>query len=263
MNKNLTNGILSFSFTLFQGLPLDARAVARQGGVSKYPWETLNMGGTVGDNPLHVAENKARAMRALDISPDNVFDVWQVHSTEVFYTRNPRKPEDPYTKADIILTDKPGLTLFMRFADCVPLFIYDPVWQAIGIGHAGWQGTINNVAGIMVTAMMNQFGSHPEDLLAAIGPAICLQHYPVGRDIYERFRLITETFSENGLFADEDHYHLDLKKINENQFRQIGVNKIENSGMCTACEPDLWFSHRRDNGQTGRFGAFITLTGRS
>ena len=93
--------------------------------------------------------------------------------------------DQPHVKADIIISDKPGLALFMRFADCVPIFIYDPSNNAIGIAHAGWQGTSKNVAGTLVKAMQSQFNSKPGELLAAIGPAICREHYQVGQEVID------------------------------------------------------------------------------
>jgi YfiH family protein len=162
-------------------------------------------------------------------------------------------------KADIIISDEPGLALFMRFADCVPIFIFDPTKKAIGIAHAGWQGTSKNVAGSLVNAMQTRFNSIPGELLAAIGPAICLKHYPVGHEVKDAIQEdIGDQFQGASSLMD-GNIHIDLKKCNEIQLLRAGVRQVENSETCTVCENENWFSHRGENGATGRFGAFIKL----
>lgn len=99
----------------------------RRGGCSPDPWTTLNMGGTVGDDPGRVRENRNRALQALNRTPESVYDVWQVHGTKVAIAEAPRPTELPHLQADTILTNLPGITLLMRFADCVPILLHDPV----------------------------------------------------------------------------------------------------------------------------------------
>ncbi|MBA4420463.1 MAG: peptidoglycan editing factor PgeF [Anaerolinea sp.] len=259
MKYEEVDGICAFSFNLFGGKPVKARVLTRNGGISLTPWNSLNLGGTVGDEPQHVAENKNRVMQAYRLDLEGVFDVWQVHSADWVYATNHRRVNEPHQRADIIITDKPGLTLMMRFADCVPLFVYDPINHASGMAHAGWQGTLKNVAGMLVKAMKEKFASQPESLLAGIGPAICMEHYPVGVETFAQFKELPGCAEESAVSTSNGSHHLDLKKINELQFRLAGVNTVENSSMCTACQEELWFSHRRDKGRTGRFGAFIQL----
>src|SRR5512137_1041828 len=103
----------------------------RQGGVSPNPWAALNMGGTVGDEPHRVNENRQRALRTLGCSLDSVYDVWQVHGVNVVVTGAPRPLNMAHLEADVILTSTPGVTLMMRFADCVPILLHDPKRKAI------------------------------------------------------------------------------------------------------------------------------------
>jgi len=132
-----------------------------------------------------VAENHQRLFSALDRPASSVFDAWQVHSADVVVADGPRN-DRPHTKGDIILTDDPGVTLLMRFADCVPILLYDPHRRAIGIAHAGWLGTVRRAAGIAVQAMVQTFQSDPADILAGLGPSIGPDHYMVGEEVVEQ-----------------------------------------------------------------------------
>jgi YfiH family protein len=259
MIPSWNDGIQSFSFDLFSSHPIQAEVITRKGGVSPVPWSSLNLGGTVGDDPENVLENKRRVIKAFNLSPEKIFDVWQVHSADWVYSNQTRPIEQPHVKADIIISDEPGLTLFMRFADCVPIFIYDPFKNAIGIAHAGWQGTSKNVVGNLVGAMQTRFNSIPGELLAAIGPAICMKHYPVGHEVKDAIQVDIGNQIQDVSSVVDGNIHIDLKKCNEIQLIMAGVNQVENSETCTVCENENWFSHRGENGKTGRFGAFIKM----
>jgi YfiH family protein len=237
----------------------------RQGGVSPAPWAELNLGGTVGDDPHRVAENRELAFNALGRRMDTLFDVWQVHSSEVVCTRSARPPKVPHQKADAILTDQPGITLFMRFADCVPILLFDPRTHAIGLVHAGWKGTVIRTAAEAVRAMHLEYGSEPGDILAAIGPSIGAHHYEVGVEVVEQ---VTRTFGEDaaGLLSSVDGdqasgVQFDLWAANRLILEQEGIKQIEISGICTACHLEDWYSHRGEKGKTGRFGVLIGLEG--
>ena len=114
------NGIRYYTFDIFPHMLVQA-VFTRRGGVSPAPWNSLNVGGTVGDDRTRVQENRLRSFTALERGLNSMFDVWQVHSTEAVFAEAPRPPEVDHYKADIIFTDRPGVTLYMRFADCVPI----------------------------------------------------------------------------------------------------------------------------------------------
>jgi YfiH family protein len=253
--------LTTYAFENLEQYPVVSRVISRKGGHSAQPFDSLNLGGTVGDDPEHLALNKQRVWQTFEIDPENVYDAWQVHGNTVIHATEGRKAGQPHLKADILVANTVGLTLLMRFADCVPLVVYDPQHHAIGIAHAGWQGTVLNVAGTLVAAMRSTFGSIPDALIAGIGPAICLYHYQVGKDVYEQFSEVAGIDSSQSRITRGEEYFVDLKKVNLTQFRQAGVVNIENSDLCTACDAEHWFSHRRDAGKTGRFGAFIQLQG--
>lgn len=250
------DGIRYFHFDSFQ--PRHA-VFTRHGGLSPEPWTSLNVGGTVGDDLTRVRANRNRSLAALGCDPASVFDVWQVHSADVVCANAPRADGQSLQKADIILTDNPALTLYMRFADCVPLFFHDPRRGVIGIAHAGWQGTLRDVATVTVTTMQKQYGSKPADLIAGIGPSIGPDHYEVGSDVILQVMHKFGDDSEQVLASHDGRIHFDLWKTNRILLERAGVGQVETAAVCTACHLEDWFSHRAEKGRTGRFGALISL----
>jgi len=246
-------------FYQFETLKVHHAVFTRHGGVSPEPWNSLNLGGTVGDETERVEQNRLLSFKALECKPESIFDAWQVHSADVVCVDAPRNASEPYHKADIILTDKPEVTLFMRFADCVPIMFHDPNKGVIGISHAGWMGTVRNVAGATVNAMCNEYGSNPSDIVACIGPSIGPDHYEVGDDVISQASQLFGEDSKLVLQPREQKIHFDLWKANHLLLEKAGVTKIELAGICTACHTNDWFSHRAEKGMTGRFGALISL----
>lgn len=231
----------------------------RKGGVSPQPWSTLNLGGTVGDSRENVVENRRRIFETLGIKVTTIFDVWQIHSDKVIITNKPRPLDQPHEKADAILTNNPEVTLFMRFADCVPILLYDPVRRVVGLIHAGWMGTVQQITSKTVLLMREHFDSNPADILAGIGPSIGADHYIIREDVAQK---VKESFGEDSvkiLHTNGDTIHLDLWAANEILLRKIGVKSVEVSNQCTACDLKRWFSHRAEQGKTGRFAALIKL----
>jgi len=252
------SGIRYFSFNSFSRAVRQA-VFTRRGGVSPAPWHSLNVGGLVGDDLVHVKENRVRSFRALGRSPESIFDSWLIHSTDVLCTDQPRNLNEPPAQADAILTDNPHVTLFMRFADCVPLLFHDPQKGIVGLAHAGWMGTIRGMARAAVEKMKSRYGSRPENIIAAIGPSIGADHYEVGPDVIGKVRKAFGVDGERLLEQRNGSVYLDLWMANYIELQKIGVEKIEVAGVCTACHPEDWFSHRGERGKTGRFGALIGL----
>ena len=245
------------TFESFAGLPHGV--FTRRGGVSPAPWSTLNVGGSVGDDMVHVRENRVRSFAALGRDADSLHDVWLVHGTDVVYAEAPRDLSLKSPQADLLFTDNPNVTLFMRFADCVPLLFHDPKKGVVGISHAGWMGTVKGVAKASIAAMKARYGSDPRDVRAAIGPSIGPDHYEVGADVAEQVRASFGAQAESLLEPRGDRFHLDLWSANRIQLEEAGVGNVEVSGICTACHLDDWFSHRAEKGKTGRFGALLSL----
>ena len=250
------NGLRYFQF---DSLQTRHAVFTRRGGVSPEPWGSLNVGGTVGDDLSRVRQNRQLSFRALDRAPESIFDVWQVHSADVVCARAPRLEGEPVRQADVILTDKPEVSLFMRFADCAPILAHDPRKGVVGVAHAGWMGTLRDVAGSMVNAMITNYNSNPADIVACIGPSIGPDHYEIGADVILQVMQKFGDDSEKALRSVNGKIHFDLWKTNRILLEQAGVQNIEVAGICTACHTDEWFSHRAEKGRTGRFGALITL----
>ena len=252
------SGLRYYQFDLFQG-NLTHALFTRAGGVSPEPWTGLNVGATVGDDLQRVRENRNRMITALGRDPETVYDVWQVHGVEVAIAAAPRLPETPHLHADAILTDQPSVTLVMRFADCVPVLLHDPVRGVVGIAHAGWMGTVKGTVCAAVDAMQTRFGSRPADIRAGIGPAIGPDHYEIGADVAAQVRSAFGDQAAHLLEERNGATFFDLWSANRLHLERAGVGQIEVAGICTACHTEDWFSHRAEKGRTGRFGAVIAL----
>jgi len=251
-----------YTFDIFQDAPITQAAFTRRGGVSPEPFAGLNVGATVGDDLDNVAENRRRIFQAVGRDVASLADSWQVHGAEVLVVEQrglPAIERNVAPKADALITAKPDITLFMRFADCVPILLYDPGRPAVGIAHAGWQGTVKRTATEAVKAMQARYGSRPVEMLAAIGPSISPPEYEVGPEVVDQLR---QSFGEK---ADEllpqynGNPHLDLWRANRLALEEAGVEHIEVAGICTARHLEDWFSHRGERGVTGRFGVLIGL----
>jgi len=251
-----------FTFASLSDAGVRHAAFTRRGGVSPRPWESLNVGGLVGDDPVRVVENRRRCFQTVGYQPESMYDVWQVHGDDVICTSAPRPLDVPHRRADVILTDRPGVNLFMRFADCVPVFLYDPRRVVVGLAHAGWQGTVKRTVSAAIVAMHDEYGSNPGDILAGIGPSIGAHHYEVGSDVVGQVRAAFGEDADALLVSPNGHEHpvqFDLWAANRLILEDSGVRHIELAGLCTACHPEDWFSHRGEKGQTGRFGVLIGL----
>jgi len=257
------DSIRYFTFDSLDVHRLKHAVFSRVGGVSPIPWDTLNVGGTVGDAPERVRANRSRIVRSLNVRYESLFDVWQIHSAHVMSAKAPRNPNSDYHKADAILTDQEKVTLFMRFADCVPILLYDPKKRVIGIIHSGWQGVVKHIARETVKALVECYGTNPGDLVAAIGPSIGPDHYQIGPEVSAQVESsYNEDASEILLVRDGSDgicTHLDLWKANAIDLQQSGVRNIEISEICTACHLVDWYSHREEGGRTGRFGVLFAL----
>ena len=252
------DGLRFFQFDSLADYNLDHAILTRYGGVSPAPWNSLNYGRTVGDDDKRVTENIVRGLRATGSALNQAFDVWQVHSATVIRADEPNLAGG-HLKADAIITDRPGVTLMMRFADCVPIMIFDSRLRAAGVAHAGWLGTVRGVATELVRSLRQEYGSRPADLVAGIGPSVGPDHYPVGENVIMQLEEAHGAPVLDHLKLIDGATHLDLWSANEAQLRSAGVLSIEVSEICTACNLQDWYSHRGENGNTGRFGAHLAI----
>lgn len=208
--------------------------------------------------------------RAVGIEPERLVGIHQVHGGKVivataFHAGSGSAPGSLLAgEADALITNEPNLPLMTLHADCQPLLLADPIRRIVGVAHAGWRGVVSDVAGETVRAMGTKFGSNPADVVAFLGPAIGVKCYEVGTEVVEAWRQIYP--GSNGTQAVHDaavKSHFDLTRANRLLFERAGVpaQNIEESGICTQCQGDHWFSHRGQGPVTGRFGAMIGITG--
>lgn len=255
----MTDGLAFYRFDGLGAPPVLHAISTRLGGHSQAPFAALNIGHTVGDDPEAVERNHALLYAALGLSAEWVVTARQVHGNRVVVATEAHAGQT-MPETDALVTDAAGLYLMLRFADCVPVMLYDPQRRAVGLAHAGLQGTLARVTARTVEAMVTQLACRAGDLRAAIGPSIGPCCYQVGPEVTEAFR---EAFPDAPHLLSrgsaDGRAYLDLWAANALQLARAGVRQIEVSRLCTACRTDLFFSHRAEQGRTGRFAALIGL----
>ncbi len=263
MGKNMWVG----QFSLFSSALVVHGISTRFGGVSAPPYDSLNMALHVGDNSAAVLENRRRFCRALGILTERIATPEQVHGDQIFCVTEKEAGRGwqnygmAISQTDALMTDVLGLPLFLCYADCVPVLLFDPVRRAVAIAHAGWKGTLRCIASKTLRAMTAAFGTDPKDCLAAIGPAIGAENYPVGDEVAAQFRAAFPAWEKKIVRLAEGAPHLDLWAANRLQLETAGLPKehVDTAGVCTVDNRQLFFSYRADGGRTGRIGAVIAL----
>jgi YfiH family protein len=252
-----------YRFEQLNGDPALVHAVfTRQGGVSAPPYESLNLGHTVGDEPVAVEVNHDRVYQAMGTTRSRAVTCHLTHSADALLVTAADRGR-VVGQGDAMITVDVGVFLSMRFADCAPILLHDPVRRAVGLAHAGWRGTVKNVAESVVQAMVDSLGCSPQNITAVIGPAIGPCCYQVGRDVIQAVEAIfpqrSASDSSTHLFSRRNGHHayFDLWEANRRQLKTAGVGQTVVSGLCTACHTDHFFSHRAERGKTGRFGVVI------
>ena len=240
----------------------------RKGGVSTGIFSSMNLNFKRGDDPDAVLENYRRMAAALNMRVEDMVLSDQTHTTNVrVITEEDRgkgilKPQD-YSDVDGMITNVPGIVLVTSYADCVPLYFVDPVRKAIGLSHSGWKGTVGHIGQKTVWKMHEVYGSEPKDIVAAIGPSICQSCYEVSDDVAEAFRANFTADEAADILLDKGNgkYQLDLWKANWYVRTDAGIltEHLSVTDLCTACHPDLLWSHRKTNGQRGGLSAFLSL----
>lgn len=259
MLQKTVNGISLYQFESFNELPIQHAFFGRKGGVSLAHYESLNQGNTVGESRENIIENRRRSFEAIQRPVESIFDVWQVHGTTILCSEAPRPLDEPHQKADAVFTQNPEVTLFMRFADCVPIMLFDPITKTVGIIHAGWQGTVKKIVSVAIETIREHYQVDPANLFAGIGPSIGKCHYQVGNEVVEAVNNSFGSHADALIEFREGKSYFDLWKANEILLKTAGVSKIQVAEICTACHTDEFFSHRAEKGSTGRFAGALHL----
>ncbi len=236
----------------------------RIGGVSSFPENDLNLAGYDEDSHENIHENRRRFLSVFD-DKFQLTTVWQIHSDLVKIVESKTDIENTEEKYDALISRLPQVLIGVKTADCVPVLIGDPQTKAFAAIHAGWRGTVESIVVSAIEKMRENYGSQPENLICAIGPAAGCRNYEVGKDVIEAF---TEKFSTSGkLFTEtrKDHALIDLHKANKDQLLSIGAKEenIFTAPLCTMERLDLFFSYRAEKkiyGKTGRLMSVIGAT---
>ena len=240
----------------------------KEGGVSKGDFATMNVSFTRGDDEEAVLENYRRIGNIFGVELTDIVVSHQTHTTNVMrVTREDGGKgvvfDRDYQDIDGLITNEKNLVLCTMYADCVPLYFVDVKNQAIGLSHSGWKGTAGQMGKRTLERMVEEFGTKPEDVYAAIGPSICMDCYEVSADVIEAFCKVFTKEEMNIISYEKENgkYQLDLWKANEIILLNAGVlpEHIEVTRLCTHCNSDRMFSHRRTGDRRGNLGAFLCL----
>lgn len=261
---NRKNGVLFYTITLFEETGLVKHGFStREGGVSEGCYSSMNLRFNCDDKRENVIENYRIIAETLGMDYKKLVLSKQVHG-DVIHTvteadmGNGITHENKFDSVDALITDQKGIPLVTLYADCVPLFFLDKRQGIAALSHSGWKGTVGRIGQKTVEKMKNDYGSRAEDILTAIGPSIQECHFEVGDDVAEIF---IREFGNDTAVRYGAKYHVNMQKAIEKQFIESGIlpENIDNSGICTYCNSDLLFSHRKTNGRRGNLGAFIEL----
>ena len=248
-----------------EGIAVPHCFTTRIGGVSEGYLSSLNLGIHRGDDPRNVEKNYEILANELGFDMEKLVFTRQTHTNIVRAVDESncgeglRREVEP--ECDALVTDTPGLVLAAFTADCTPILLHDPVTGAVGAVHAGWRGTVADIAGNAVRAMGDRFGTKPEDIRAAIGPNIGVCCFETHADVPEAVRAVLGEEAEGFIVPTGEKFRVDLKGINAALLRRAGVKHIEVSCDCTACRPDRFWSHRRLGNDRGSLAAIIVCEG--
>ena len=265
--KHIKDNLWHGKFSIF---PEDVAVHAistRLGGVSRAPYDSLDLALHVGDAADNVLANRRTFTASLGLDAARIVTPNQVHGDVVARVtaadagRGATSYEDSIRETDALITDEPELPLLLCFADCTPIVFLDPEHRACGIAHGGWKGTVASIAEKTLRRMGEAFGTKPEDVLVGIGPSIGPCCFEVGAEVADRFRAAFP-YADDYLVTEQDgHPHVNLWEANRQQMLRMGVpeEQIEVAGECTCCRHKWYYSYRADGGKTGRIAAMIAL----
>jgi hypothetical protein len=251
MQQNLSSSHIG-NRIVFQNLSLPHLAHGvfnRWGGVSKGPWSSLNAAYTVGDSILDVKHNRQLIKDALGV--ERLISARQIHGAKVHVVEKMPAADVEVDGCDALLTTVAGIGLLIQHADCQAILLHDPVLKVAGIVHAGWRGSVANIIASTITNMVDVFGTHPADVLAAISPSLgpcCAEFVNYEKELptaFNRFQVRPAYF---------DFWQISLQQL---QMAGLRPAHISLAGECTVCQPD-YFSYRREK-ITGRCASVIGL----
>lgn len=237
---------------------------SRKEGTSSGIFTSLNLGVHTMDEPESVQHNFELFCRDISVDPQHLVVPQQVHGTSVRTVgaedRGKGLFSDGLSETDALVTNCPGVALAAFYADCTPILLFDPVGRVIAAVHSGWRGTAGKIVQQAVSVMRKQFGSSSKNILAALGPSIKQCHFEVDEDVYLEFLCRFRGMAERCMIQKNGKYYIDTDSLNVHSLLEMGLlqENISVCRLCTYCEQDLFYSHRRE-GETGRMCAVIEL----
>ncbi len=236
----------------------------RLGGVSEFPENDLNLAGYDEDSAENIAENRRRFLGVFE-REYRLASCWQIHSADVRHVRDLEDAADGNHRMDALVSDAAGVMLGVKTADCVPVLLGDTRTGAFAAVHAGWRGTAESIVVNAVARMRDVYGTRPEDLVAAIGPAATAKNYEVGQDVIDAFRARFRESERLFTPTRDGHAKIDLHTANSDQLTSLGVDRgrISISEYCTMERTDLFFSYRVEKRIHGKTGRLMSVIGRS
>jgi YfiH family protein len=229
----------------------------RLGGLSEPPLDSFNLGRHRDDEKSRqdAMVNRSALCDALAVDFTRLVVPGQVHSTNIVLVANP----ESLPEVDGVATLTPATPVLLHYADCVPIILVERELKVVCVLHAGWRGTAGGIARHAVEFLRKKVNAKPGNMVAAIGPAIGPCCYPVSQDVVDQ--LANTVDSLDGLVEQRNGQPApDLKAINALQLLESGAGEVEINSYCTACHPELFYSHRYSNGKTGRQGALVSLS---
>ncbi len=254
-------GVKVFQFESFKNLNIKHCFTTRVGGVSTGCYDSLNLAFKGGDNRENVYKNYEILANAFNFTYLNAVISNQVHDIKVKCVTKEDIGKGLHRQSDIIgidglVTIEKNIPLYTYYADCVPVFFVDSKTKAVGVSHAGWKGTLNNIVKETVNLMKKEYNTKPEDLYVGIGPSIHSCCFEVDEDVYIPFK---ENLKNHNDFITKkgEKYHIDLQSINKYHLQNLGVKNIEIAPYCTKCNSELFYSHRQQGVKRGTMSGII------
>ena len=242
---------------------LTAGFTTRNGGSSRTPFNSLNLGFGAGDQASLVEANRAAVARGFGLEPHLFLTVKQVHGSQILVIDQPNPEVSHFQRveSDAIITNQRNLLIGILVADCFPVILYDRKKHIAAAIHLGWRGVAAGLLGQTIKGMREVFGSRTEDLSAAIGPGIGAHNYEVDRPIRDAFRQGAGQWEQIASEVRLGHWQLDLQKSLVLQVKASGIDPtaLELVRECTCCHKEMFFSYRRDMRRTGRQMGFVLL----